>query len=164
MVFTSHDFNFKVTGPMLTEDDSFNSQPLLGNIAYRIPAVNDLFGKPMDFLDNYQTLTFTITIMAAHDLLEEPRELFCKTEKYCKLVYRRSYTPTLYYLSPRVVYHSAHADLWFDPRSTPSLITGLTEERMLFINARVSKALMDFEFSVDHETTFNHWSMNRVRG
>lgn len=110
---------------MLTEDDSFNSQPLLGNVAYRIPPVNDLFGQPMEFLDQYQTLTFTISILAAHDLLEEPLEITCIVSTNCRLVYRRSFTPTLYYLSPRVVYNSAYADLWFDPRSTPNLITGL---------------------------------------
>jgi hypothetical protein len=35
---------------------------------------------------------------------------------------------------------------------------------MLFINARVSKALMDFEFAVSAETTFSQWHRNRVRG
>jgi hypothetical protein len=39
VVFTSQEFNTKITGPKLTEDDSFNSNPLLGNIAYRIPSV-----------------------------------------------------------------------------------------------------------------------------
>jgi hypothetical protein len=149
---------------MLTEDDSFNSQPLLGNIAYRIPAANDLFGWPMEALDTQHNLHFTVSILAAHELLEEPREITCKVARNCRLRYMRSYTPTLYYLSPRVVYHSAYADLWFDPRSTPGLITGLTEERMLFINARVSRALIDFEFNVDHTTRFHHWAMNRVRG
>jgi hypothetical protein len=28
--------------PLLTEDDAFNSQPMLGNIAYRLPALNDI--------------------------------------------------------------------------------------------------------------------------
>jgi hypothetical protein len=35
---------------------------------------------------------------------------------------------------------------------------------MLFINARVSKALMDFEDFVDHTTRFSNWAKNRVRG
>jgi hypothetical protein len=122
IVFTSQEFGTKITGPRLSEDDSFNSQPLLGNIAYRIPAVNELFGMPIEAFDTYHTLTFHVSVLAAHEILENPKELKCKVSNYCKLVYHRSYTPILYYLSPRVVYHSAYADLWFDPRSTPGLI------------------------------------------
>jgi hypothetical protein len=55
-------------------------------------------------------------------------------------------------------------EFWFDPRSTPRIIKGLTEEQMLFINARISGSLVDFEDTVDYTTTFSHWNRNRVRG
>jgi hypothetical protein len=119
---------------------------------------------PIEAFDTYHTLTFTITLLAAHDILEHPMEIKCKSTNNCKLTYHRSYTPVLHYLSPPVVYHSAYADLWFDPRSTPNLIQDIQQDRMLFINARVSKALMDFEFAVSAETTFSQWHRNRVRG
>jgi hypothetical protein len=123
-----------------------------------------MFGMPIEAFDTYHTLTFTVSVLAAHEILEVPKEITCKVASNCKLVYHRSYTPILYYLSPPVVYHSAYTDLWFDPRSTPNLIQDIQQDRMLFINARVSKALMDFEFNVNAETRFNQWSMNRVRG
>jgi hypothetical protein len=32
----------KYFSPLLTEDDAFNSQPALGNIAYRLPSLHEL--------------------------------------------------------------------------------------------------------------------------
>jgi hypothetical protein len=62
------------------------------------------------------------------------------------------------------VYNEAWTEVWFDPKSTPDLITGLTSDEMPFINARISGALLDFEQTVDYETYFTKWAMNRVRG
>jgi hypothetical protein len=87
---------------MLSEDDAFNSQPLLGNIAYRIPSVTDLFGMPKDSFDNYETLTFWIEVMAMHDL--EPAHMKCQSTNNCKIVFRRQYTPIIHYISPPVIY------------------------------------------------------------
>jgi hypothetical protein len=63
----------------------------------------------------------------------------------------------IHYISPPVVYNEAWTDLWFDPKSTHSLIQDLSSDEMYFINARISGALIDFEDTVSHETTFRHW-------
>jgi hypothetical protein len=39
--------------PLLTEDDAFNSHPILGSIAYRLPSLEDLLGVPMSYLSGY---------------------------------------------------------------------------------------------------------------
>lgn len=107
--------------PALTEDDAFASQPLLGNIAYRLPSIPHLFGMPGEMFDTYHTMTFWVEVIANHDAVE-PETLTCNNENNCKVVYHRSYTPVVHYLSPPVVYHEAMTDLWFDPKSTHHLI------------------------------------------
>ena len=107
-------------------------------------------------------MSFTLSILAKHEL--EDIELECGTASNCAVHYIRGYTPTIHYISPRVIYHEAYADFWFDPKSTTNLIQDLSTDEMPFINAKISKALIDFEFNVDHETWFSHWSKNRIRG
>ena len=46
--------------PLLTEDDAFNSHVILGSIAYRLPAIDELMGLPMNYFDEFQTLTFEV--------------------------------------------------------------------------------------------------------
>jgi hypothetical protein len=148
----------------MTQDDGFNSHPITGFISYRTPSLWALFGMDKELFDHYNTLTFTISILAHHDLLEHPLEMTCKTTANCKFVYRRHYSPAIFWISPRVIYNTAMTEIWFDPRSTPGIIKGLSEEDMYFINARISGALVDFEDNVDYTTTFSHWNKNRVRG
>jgi hypothetical protein len=82
--------------PPLTEDDAFNSHPILGTIAYRLPALDTLIGVPMNYLDKYYTMTFYLTVMAADELGEEILE--CGNESLCKVTYNRAYSPVLYYI------------------------------------------------------------------
>jgi hypothetical protein len=49
IMFESYEFGEKIFAPLLTEDDAFNSQPTLGNIAYRTPSITDLLQIPDDF-------------------------------------------------------------------------------------------------------------------
>jgi hypothetical protein len=63
--------------PLLTEDDAFNSHPILGTIAYRLPAIDKLFGVPMSYLSGYTTLTFTLSVISNTDL--GPETLECGT-------------------------------------------------------------------------------------
>jgi hypothetical protein len=148
--------------PPMTQDDGFNSHPLNGMITYRTPALWDLFGMDKKFFDQYGSMDLELSLIAHHDLESVP--LKCKNSGKCKLYYKRQHTPALHYISPRVVYNTAKTEFWFDPRGTTGLITDLTEEDKLFINARVSGALVDFEGTVDHLTTFSGWAKNRVRG
>ena len=49
----SNDFEMEIPSTPLTDDDAFNSHPLLGSITYRLPAVDELFGMPMNYFDKY---------------------------------------------------------------------------------------------------------------
>ena len=63
VVLYSVDFEQDVVSMPLTEDDAFNSHPLMGSIAYRLPAIDDLFGVPMNFLDQYRDMKFYLSII-----------------------------------------------------------------------------------------------------
>ena len=60
------------TAPPLTEEDQFNSHAQLGHIAYRIPAVTELFdGVPASQFDHFDTLTFYLKIHAKTDFIND---------------------------------------------------------------------------------------------
>jgi len=167
IMFESHEFGTKIQAPAMTQDDGFNSHPMTGVLAYRTPSLWDLFGMDKEMFDHYNTLNFWITVYAKHELLmggTDPIEIECAVKNNCKIVYRRHYSPAIFWISPRVVYNTAKTEIWFDPRSTPGVIQDLTQEDMPFINARIGGALIDFEDSVTFETSFSHWNKNRVRG
>jgi hypothetical protein len=54
--------------------------------------------------------------------------------------------------------------LLFDPRNTMSLIRELSSDDYPFINARIGKALIDFEGEMDFETSFRAYQKNGVSG
>jgi len=49
----SHEFSADVMAPMLSEDDAFNSHPILGTIAYRLPGLDDLLNMPMNMVSGF---------------------------------------------------------------------------------------------------------------
>jgi len=105
-----------VLAPLLTEDDAFNSHTILGSIAYRLPAIDKLFGLPMNYFDQFQTLSFDLSILANTDLGEQNLE--CRTSSNCRVVYRKTHTPVVYYLAPPIVYYDSETEVWFDPKYT----------------------------------------------
>jgi hypothetical protein len=139
--------------PLLTEDDAFNSHPFLGNIAYRLPALDELIGVPMTYLSGYQSMTFTLSVESHDELGTET--LACRTTNYCKITYYRAYTPVLYYIAPPIVYYESQVDVFFDPRSTTNLISDLEQDEMHFINAKIGESLLDFEFMVDFDDSYS---------
>jgi hypothetical protein len=148
--------------PLLTEDDAFNSHPILGSIAYRLPSIDKLFGVPMSYLSGYHEMTFTLSVVADNEL--GPETLTCSSASKCKITYRRHYTPVLYYIKPPIVYYESYVEMWFDPRSTANLVSDLESDEMRFINGKVGPALLDFEFKVDDTTSFSGYHRNRVTG
>jgi len=82
VVMKSVEFDMEVVAPRLTEDDAFASNPILGTIAYRVPSLEKLYGLPMSFFDQYQTMTFIISIIALDPDLG-PITLRCPTESNC---------------------------------------------------------------------------------
>ena len=64
--------------PILSEDDAFNSHPILGTIAYRLPGLDDLLSVPMNFVSGYEEMTFWISIMIA-DASGNTQKLECVT-------------------------------------------------------------------------------------
>jgi hypothetical protein len=73
----------------------------------------------------------------------------------CRVIYQKAYTPVVHYISPPVVYYGSYTEVWFDPKSSTSLISELLVDGMPFINAKVGGSLIDFEGFVDETTTFS---------
>lgn len=134
-----------IVAPPLTEDDAFNSHPMLGNIAYRLPSMDVLMNMPMNFMDKFQTMKFTLSLIVM-DPDMGPLTVACRYESKCSVTYVKEFTPVLYYVSPSVVYFQSYTELWFDPKNTQKHIWGLESDEMKFINARIGGSLLDFEF------------------
>jgi hypothetical protein len=107
-------------------------------------------------------MTFWVSVIAKSDPADVT--LACANKNNCKILFRRAYTPTIFYLAPRVTYYEAYAELWFDPASTMGLIEDLDTDELPFINAKVGGNLLDFEFGADSTSYFSAYSKNRVRG
>lgn len=114
--FESVEFTgIKIPAPTLTEDDAFNSNPLLGFITYRIPSVHELFGTDSSAFDTNDALHFYISIRAP-DVFGEETDMECTSRDKCKIRFLKSYTPMVFYLSPPVIYYDAYTEVWFDPK------------------------------------------------
>jgi len=73
--FESYEYpGVSMPAPMLTEDDSFNSNPLLGFIAYRVPPLYKLFNAPTSAFDTTTILHFFISVKAP-DVFGEERHM-----------------------------------------------------------------------------------------
>lgn len=107
-------------------------------------------------------MTFYLTVMADDELGQEI--LTCGSESLCKVRYTRSYSPVLYYVQPPIVYMNSFTEVWYDPKSTPNLISDLETDETQFINVKIGPALLDFEFNVDYDDGSSQWYRNRVRG
>jgi hypothetical protein len=147
----------------MSEEDIFNSQPITGSISYRIPSVAKFFNLPEDHFDHYSYMTFWISVVVKTND-DSVKEMVCKSKNNCKLRYRRPYTPTMYYLQPRVTYYESWTEVYFNPAATQALIEDLDSDELPFINAKIGGNLIDFEFGEDSLTSFNAWSLNSARG
>ena len=147
----------------MTEEDIFGSTPAAGSISYRLPAVHKLFNLAEDSFDHYSTMTFWVSVITK--ALDDSRvELKCLHANNCRVLYRRPYTPTMYYLQPRVTYYDSWTEVYFNPGNTMTLIKDLDSDEYPFINTKIGGNLIDFEFGVDSETTFTNWAVNFARG
>ena len=146
----------------MTEEDVFNSQPAMGSISYRLPSITSLFNLPAESFDHLTKMNFIVTVHAP----DEPSVniLSCRSESKCKITYQRDYTPTIFFISPRVTYYESKTEVWFNPMNTMTLIKDLDGDELPFINAKIGGNQIDFEYSVDSETTFSNWKLNTVRG
>lgn len=128
----------------MTEEDIFGSTPELGSISYRLPSPGKIFHQPEDSFAHYTTMTFWVSIITL-DLDDNYKEFVCKNKDKCKVVYQRPYTPTLYYLQPRITYFESTTQLFFNPASTLQLVKDLDTDEIPFINAKIGGNLIDFE-------------------
>lgn len=60
----------KIPAPALTEDDSFNSNTVEGILAYRLPALEKLFGISDEVIKTYAALTFIVSVEVDGKMLE----------------------------------------------------------------------------------------------
>ena len=64
----------------------------------------------------------------------------------CIITQRRSFTPILYYLQPRVMYNGSEVDFIVDPKNA---VNYQTAPYLAFTEARVNKYTIDFNDFVD---------------
>lgn len=145
----------KIPLPKLTADDEFLSATQLGILVYRIPAPHTFLNMPMERLSTYATLRFDVSVHAF--TIGGAATLSCKVAKRCRLTYSRYNTPTLYYLSPPVVYFESRVALNFHPYSTARPNEDLAADEMPFLNAKINDAHISFADTVDSDTDYYHW-------
>lgn len=150
----SSDYEYDIVSLPLSEEDAFNSHGSLGHIAYRLPALDDLFGLPMSFLDMKDEYTFVLYVYS-YDQNGRANVLRCQNQKLCKVTYKKIGTPVIQQITPQVVYFESLAQIRFDPKLTGNYITGLKDDELPFINARIGGALLDFEGFVDNESVIH---------
>lgn len=72
----------------------------------------------------------------------------------------RSYTPVLYYLSPRVVHHGSEVSFYVNPKGAQDY--KMTAD-LPFLEARIDSKTIDFEEFISEDTVLNAWAKNSVR-
>jgi len=80
----------------------------------------------------------------------------CRSESKCKVTYQKDYTPSIYFISPRVTYYESLTEVWFNPKNTMTLIEDLDGDELPFINAKIGGNLIDFEDRVESDTIFSN--------
>ena len=107
-------------------------------------------------------MNFYLTVLPANGATGH---INCKTIANCLVRYQRSYTPILYYVSPRVLYDGITADIWFDPKSVMAIIGDIDSDEKPFVNFKVDESLFEFDSDVvNADTPIYGWTENRVPG
>ena len=134
----------------------------MGSISFRLPSITKLFNLPAASFDHLTVMNFIVSVHAP----DEPSMniLSCYNEAPCKLVYQRDYTPTIFFISPRVTYFESLTEVWFNPQNTMTLIEDLDGDELPFINAKIGGNQIDFEDRVNSETVFSNWNLNTALG
>ena len=149
--------NIEIPAPPLTEDDAFNSNPMLGFITYRIPSPHELFGTDASDFDTYEALHFYVVVKAP-DVFGEQQSMTCQRTANCLIRFLRSHTPVVFYLNPPVIYYEAQTEMFFDTKGVMGKIQNLETDEMAFVNTEVGGSKLDYEFQVDSDTSFWYWS------
>lgn len=135
--------------PMLTLDDSFQSNPKNGMLSYRLPSIEKIFGLPEKMFMRYDSLSFELSILkiradGSHETLK------CKTSNNCRIHFRRYTSPVVYYVSPQYVYFKSTTNFYFNARYVPNYVKGLVAEDLPIVNAKIGNGRLDFENYLSH--------------
>lgn len=158
----SVDFETTFAAPLLTLDDSFQSNPKSGTLSYRLPSLEDIFGLPIEFFESYDLMTFILKVQAV--TAEGSETLSCTTGSYCYIYYRRYTTAPIFFVTPPVMYYESKVEFFFNPRYIPQLIYDLGPEDLPIINAKIGLGRLDFDGFMDETTTISKWVEQSVRG
>jgi len=109
-------------------------------------------------------MTFWISVVAKTEFPDDALLECTGSKNNCKFIMRRTYTPHIYYISPRVTYHDSFTTVVFNPKDTMRLIKDLESDEFPFINAKVGGNLLDFEDNVASDTGYHSWNKNTARG
>lgn len=101
----------KFEGPPLSEDDAFNSQPMTGKLAYSMPSVMDLFGRPIESFNGQilpncweQSLNMQLEVFNT----DTQTIATCDRNVNCQIQLRRDVTPLLIDTIPNLVYEGTN--------------------------------------------------------
>jgi hypothetical protein len=109
-------------------------------------------------------MTFWISVVAKTEFPDDALLECTGNKNNCKFIMRRTYTPHIYYISPRVTYSDSFTTVYFNPKNTMSLIKDLDSDEFPFINAKVGGNLLDFEDNVASDTGYSAWYKNKALG
>lgn len=69
---------------------------------HRLPSVETILGVFEDLVDVFDTMTYYVTV---HSMIDgKGYRLECQHKPHCKIIFRRSVTPVLHYVTPPIFY------------------------------------------------------------
>lgn len=160
----SFDLDKEAQAPLLTEDDAFNSNPMNGHIAYRLPTPGQLFGVSDGLFERYDSMKFRIKVRVPSKLVAGTVDLECVTLSRCELTYKRVYTPSFYGLNPPVVFKGLAVQIYFNQLATMSIINNLPSDDLPIVNVKIGGSIVDFDGFLDSTATFPEYTKSSVRG
>ena len=84
IMLESKELGKTILAPLLTEEDAFNSNPVTGKLAYRLPSMPQLIGVGQEKFDQYYEMTFWLSVSTPDGVLT------CAFRDNCKIKYRKA--------------------------------------------------------------------------
>ncbi|CDW80878.1 ipt tig domain containing protein [Stylonychia lemnae] len=162
VLFTKQDLNFEGAGQPVSKDNSFNSNTRNGKLQYTTPSIMTLFETTYDKLDSVEQISFDLSLIDSNPTTARVNQLLCNQNhgQKCRITMSRSYTPILYFMQPRVVYHGSETSFYVDPKSSQNF---RLEHDLPFVEGRIDGRTLDFEEFVSEDTVFTAWTKNSIR-
>ena len=133
--------------------DEFNSKTVDGKLYYRLPDVPTLIDQAAV---NMETVKAFDSITTYLDVETASEKLMCAVTNNCRVTYRWSHTPIVYFLSSPIMYAGMDVNLYLNPMAAPGF--KLEDDMAADIRLNTERFLTE-----DYDTTFNLGS-NKFQG